>query len=219
MSGGIAPSKSTVYVSNLPFSLTNNDLHKVFEKHGKVVKVTIMSDKITRKSKGVAFVLYLERDSAHKCVTEMNGIEMFGRTLRCSIAKDNGRAADYIRRKEYKDKSRCYQCGELDHLSYSCPKNILGDREPPPKKEKKRRQLEDESENTYDSDDSTTAENPKEDSLAMAITIQQNMMEENNYRWNVATGNYGVSSSQQEQPKKKRYKPDGYFSDEEELAD
>ena len=36
---------------------------------------------------------------------------MFGRTLKVSIAKDNGRAAEFIRRKEYKDKSRCYECG------------------------------------------------------------------------------------------------------------
>ena len=38
-------------------------------------------------------------------------VQMFGRTIKASIAKDNGRAAEFIRRKVYKDKSRCYECG------------------------------------------------------------------------------------------------------------
>jgi len=36
---------------------------------------------------------------------------MFGRSISCSIAKDNGRAPEFIKRKEYKDKSQCYECG------------------------------------------------------------------------------------------------------------
>ncbi|ESO82325.1 hypothetical protein LOTGIDRAFT_134785 [Lottia gigantea] len=136
-SGGLAPSKSTVYVSNFPFSLTNNDLHKIFEKYGKVVKVTIVKDKVTHQSKGVAFVLFLERESAYRTIAALNNTQMFGRTIKCSIAKDNGRTTEFIRRKEYKDKSHCYECGEEGHLSYACPKNLLGNRDPPPKKKKK----------------------------------------------------------------------------------
>jgi U11/U12 small nuclear ribonucleoprotein 31 kDa protein len=46
----------------------------------------------------------------------------------------------HIIRKEYPDKSRCYECGSSGHLSYKCPKNVLGEREPPPKKARKKRE-------------------------------------------------------------------------------
>ena len=74
-------------------------------------RVTIVKDKKTRESRGVAFVLFVERSSANKAVHIMNNRELFGRTLKCSIAKDNGRAPEFIKRKIYKDKSFCYECG------------------------------------------------------------------------------------------------------------
>ena len=42
--------------------------------------------------------------------------QLFGRTVKCNIAKDNGRAKDYIRRKVYPDKSKCYECGVSTQL-------------------------------------------------------------------------------------------------------
>lgn len=62
-----------------------------------------------------------------------------GRTVQSSIAKDNGRATEFIRRKDYPDKSFCYECREEGHLSYQCEKNTLGERIPPPKKIRKRK--------------------------------------------------------------------------------
>ena len=109
---------------------------QIFEKYGKVGKVTILKDQVTRESKGVAFVLFVDRSAAHRAVQALNKKELFDRTLKVCIARDNGRAKEFIKRKVYKDKSRCYECGESGHLSYECPKNTLGDREKPVKKTK-----------------------------------------------------------------------------------
>lgn len=136
-SGGLVPSKSTVYVSNLDFTLTNNDLHTIFSTFGKIGKVTIMKDKTSRESKGVAFILFTARDDAHNAVKMMNGKILNKRTLKVAIAEDNGRAKEFIRRRDYKDKSRCYECGEGGHLSYECPKNLLGPRERPVAKKRR----------------------------------------------------------------------------------
>ncbi|KAJ4893284.1 U11/U12 small nuclear ribonucleoprotein 31 kDa protein [Raphanus sativus] len=151
-SGGLAPSKSTLYVSNLDFSLTNSDIHTLFSTFGKLARVTVLKDRETRRSRGVAFVLYVSRDDAAKAARSMEGKILNGRKLTVSIAADNGRAAEFIKKRVYKDKSRCYECGDEGHLSYECPRNQLGPRErpPPPKKRGRRREEEREGEDSRD---------------------------------------------------------------------
>lgn len=218
MSGGLAPSKSTVYVGNLPFSLTNNDIHKIFEKYGRVAKVTVLKDD-ARRSKGVAFIMFIEKESAIKAVRALNKTEMFGRTIKCNIAKDNGRTTEFIRRKNYPDKSKCYECGEEGHLSYKCPKNLLGEREPPPKKERKRKKngqdgYSDEEEEEEEESDRDT-EDPALDSLSAAIKYQQQQIDLESMKYAASSSSF----SEEQEPKRKKYKKDAYFSDEEEFDD
>lgn len=63
---------------------------------------------------------------------------MFGRTLKVSIAKDNGRSVEFDEKRTYADKQRCYECGQEGHLSYKCPSNVLGNRDPPQNKSRKK---------------------------------------------------------------------------------
>lgn len=137
-SGGLAPSKSTLYVSNLDYSLTNSDLHTLFSTFGRIARVTVLKDRATRQSRGVAFIQFVSRDDAHKAAREMNGKILNGRTLTASIAADNGRAPEFIKKRVYRDTSRCYECGESGHLSYDCPRNQLGPRERPEPKRGRR---------------------------------------------------------------------------------
>ncbi|XP_011498988.1 PREDICTED: zinc finger CCHC-type and RNA-binding motif-containing protein 1-like [Ceratosolen solmsi marchali] len=236
MSGGIVPSRSTVYISNLPFSLTNNDIYKLLEDYGKIVKVTVLKDKRTRKSKGVAFVLFLTPEDAANCAKNINNTEIGGRTVKSSIAVDNGRSTEFIRRKDYPDKSHCYECGEEGHLSYQCEKNTLGCRTPPPKKIRIRGKNKNKGEantNYYDSDSDDSVRKPRVsgnkdngsdisegelDSLSSAIKEEQERRELEIYRHQVATGQY-ESKQPSVEKNNKRFKKSEYFSDEEELID
>lgn len=72
---------------------------------------------------------------------------------------------------------RCYECGEFGHLSYACPNNLLGEREPP-KKKSKRRKKEAESKTkkickSGDTDEEADEEeNFEDESLSAAIRYQ-----------------------------------------------
>ncbi|KAF5405522.1 Zinc finger CCHC-type and RNA-binding motif-containing protein 1 [Paragonimus heterotremus] len=230
MSGNLAPSKSTVYISNLPFSLTNNDIHQILLPYGKVVRITVVKDRESRRSKGVAFALFLDRNEARQCALKLNNSSLLGRTIKASIAKDNGRAAEFIRRREYPNKSRCYECGEFGHLSYKCSRNILGEREPPVKKKKVRKQAELNCSRSRESggrvfsraegsdavtidrinepkEEDDEGEEPDLDSWSSAVIYEANLTDQSG---SCASGGFA---------RKRRIRPDSYFSDEEELED
>ncbi|XP_070192115.1 zinc finger CCHC-type and RNA-binding motif-containing protein 1-like isoform X2 [Littorina saxatilis] len=178
--------------------------------------VTVVKDKETRRSRGVAFVLFLDRDSAHRTVRALHKTQMFERTINCTIAKDNGRAPEFIRRKEYKDKTRCYECGDSGHLSYQCPKNLLGEREPPPKKKKLKKGHGDGDDEEQNSSDSEKEDSGAMDSLAAAVQFQQSKMDEEAAMYSLSAASTSFNT---DEPRRKRYKKDAYFSDEEELDD
>ena len=76
-----------LYVGNLSFETTENDLQDLFEQHGKVSEVALMMDRMTGKSRGFAFVTMNEKAEAEAAISALNGKELNGRTLSVSEAR------------------------------------------------------------------------------------------------------------------------------------
>jgi cold-inducible RNA-binding protein len=76
-----------LYVGNLSFETTENDLQDLFEQHGKVSEVSLMMDRMTGKSRGFAFVTMNDNTEASAAMTALNGKEVNGRTLNVNEAR------------------------------------------------------------------------------------------------------------------------------------
>ena len=76
-----------LYVGNLSFETTENDLQDLFEQHGKVSEVALMMDRMTGKSRGFAFVTMNDGAEASAAMTALNGKELNGRTLNVNEAR------------------------------------------------------------------------------------------------------------------------------------
>ena len=75
-------------------------------------RVTVVKDRDDRaKSKGVAFILFVRKEDAIAAVKAMNGTELHERTLKVKIATDNGRSREFIKKRVYANKSKCFECG------------------------------------------------------------------------------------------------------------
>jgi cold-inducible RNA-binding protein len=76
-----------LYVGNLSFETTENDLQDLFEQHGQVSEVALMMDRMTGKSRGFAFVTMNDKAQAEAAMMALNGKELGGRTLTVNEAR------------------------------------------------------------------------------------------------------------------------------------
>lgn len=78
---------SKLYVGNLPFASTAQDLEALFGQVGTVSVVEIIFDKFTGRSRGFAFVTMTTGEEAEKAVEKFHGFQMEGRALAVNIAR------------------------------------------------------------------------------------------------------------------------------------
>ncbi|MBN1158152.1 MAG: RNA-binding protein [Bacteroidales bacterium] len=72
----------TIYVGNISYSLTEDELRNIFEALGKVDSVKLILDKRTGRSKGYCFVEMPDQKEAMEAISELDGKEVAGRNLR-----------------------------------------------------------------------------------------------------------------------------------------
>lgn len=76
-----------LYVGNLPHTTTETELRSLFEAHGAVEKITLVTDRDTGRSRGFGFVEMSNASEADKAVAALNGSDLGGRTLTINEAK------------------------------------------------------------------------------------------------------------------------------------
>ncbi len=76
-----------LFVGNLSFDLTENDLQDAFAAHGTVLEANLMMDRSTGRPRGFGFVTMSTPEEAQKAIEAMNGKQLGGRALTVNIAR------------------------------------------------------------------------------------------------------------------------------------
>jgi cold-inducible RNA-binding protein len=76
-----------LFVGNLSFKITENDLQDAFAPHGTVVETNLMMDRMTGRPRGFAFVTMSTPEEAQKAIDALHGKEIDGRALTVNIAR------------------------------------------------------------------------------------------------------------------------------------
>lgn len=76
-----------IYVGNMPYSTSSEDLNELFAEHGNVVDANVVMDRETGRSKGFGFVEMPNDSEAKAAIEALNSSQLSGRTLRVSEAR------------------------------------------------------------------------------------------------------------------------------------
>jgi RNA recognition motif-containing protein len=76
-----------IYVGNLSFEATEDELRQLFEAHGEVLKVSLITDRDTGRPRGFGFVEMADANQGRTAIEQLNGQEVGGRALNINEAK------------------------------------------------------------------------------------------------------------------------------------
>ena len=76
-----------IFVGNLDFNTTEDELRQLFEVHGQVDRVSILTDRDTGRSRGFGFVEMASSEDGEKAIAALNGAQIGGRTLNVNEAR------------------------------------------------------------------------------------------------------------------------------------
>jgi RNA recognition motif-containing protein len=76
-----------IYVGNLSYQTTENDLRAAFEEHGEVSSVAIITDKYSGQSKGFGFVEMDDAEKAKAAISALDGCDLQGRQIKVNEAR------------------------------------------------------------------------------------------------------------------------------------
>lgn len=76
-----------VYVGNLSFKISSDQLKEIFSQYGEITEANVISDKYSGRSKGFGFVTFAKDSDADKAISELDGKEFEGRALKVNEAR------------------------------------------------------------------------------------------------------------------------------------
>ena len=87
-----------MYVGNIPYNATEEDLKQLFSEYGEIESLKIMKDQFTDRSKGFGFIEMANENDAKKAIATLNGKDFMGKSLAVAEAKPQQKRQGFNKR-------------------------------------------------------------------------------------------------------------------------